>query len=64
MALSLPTRAALVNQQPADLWAGPCVTSLLTVMTSAWEQLATCRPASGSLLVAGQVSVHDLHVSA
>ena len=64
MALSLPTGAALVNQQPAGLWAGPCVTSLLTVMPSAWEQLATCRPARGSLLVAGQVSVHDLHISA
>ena len=59
-ALRLAAGAALVNQQPAGLGAGPWVAPLLAVMPAAGQELPTGCSACGGLLVAGQVCVQHL----
>ena len=59
-ALRLAAGAALVDQQPAGLGAGPCVAPLLTVMPAARQQLATGCSARRGFLVAGHVGMQHL----
>ena len=60
-ALRLPAGAALVDQQPAGLRAGPCMAPLLTVVPAARQQLAAGCSTCGGFLVAWQVGVQHLH---